>query len=336
MDAIRTEGYQMAGQPTVRYNRVLFNGPLGWALIQAEGGVEIHTVDGSSLSFIVEELVARCAVSVVIPDSVGSGFVGSLDPLLARRVETVSSLPVLRKVHALLEPVAEELPVRFLGTAVEFGAALNDKQLRGALSSLYFRLTDYLLAQHYRTQVDINLDALRNAVGTVRSYSRSPRSRAVMAALAGLLNAYTPMESGALVTTTAASGDMVRLFNELVEDAGYLQASETAHWLGLPTKAARAAFLLRRSVKAIVSRKPFSQLFTLGTRAVTAATSLPLPDSEAVAEILGTEFLPPLVSLRDAVEAALESWEGSDTPPVYPASLPPFPSSAKATRRRVP
>jgi hypothetical protein len=307
----------MAHVDATRYNRVLFCHALGWAPLP--GGLEGRCIDGSSLSFIVEELIARCAVRIVIPDStVAHHFTDTLDPLLARRVETVPSEPVLRKVHALLAPITEEFPVRFTGASVDLAPEIKDKQLRDALPTLFFLLTEYLLAQHYRTQVDVSLDTLRGAVSTVRAYSRSPGSRAVLAALAGVLSVYTELESGALIAAPAASLDMVRLFSELVEDAGYLQASETAHWLGLPAKATRAAVLLRRSVQMIAARTPFKQLLTLGTRAVTAATQVPMPDCQALVEILGTGFLPPVVSLRDALQTALRDWERAGTQPVYP------------------
>ena len=308
----------MVDSEKVQYNRVLFRGKLGW--VPRPGVVKGHCVDGSSLAFIVEELVARCAVSVVIPDdSPAALFTRSLDPLLSRRVKTVPCEPVLKKAQGLLAPVTEEYSVRFDGSG--FSSETRDKKVYEALCTMYFEFLEYLLGMEYHTQIDIRLHDLWNAVSTIRGHCRSPRSRSVLAALEGLLRVYVPIDCDALVATPAASAEMVRLFGELVEDADYLRASKTAHRLGLPKKVARSLVLLRRRVETIVKSRRFGQLFTLGTKAVTAATKVPMPDSQAAVEILAPGFLPPVVSQRDALEAGLSSWERVGSDPLYPPGL---------------
>lgn len=301
----------------IRYNRILFWGSLGWVHTPDGCG---HCVDGSSLTYIIEEMVAHCASEIIIPDNhPASLFTNTLDPLLSRRVNVVPLDPVLVKLRALLKPLIEEFSINFDGVA--FRSEVKDEEVNIALGIVCFELIQYLLGLQYRTQVDVRMGELQTAVRTVRGHSRSPKSRSVMAALEGVLNTYTPLECGVLTPSSGTPAEHIRIFKELIEDAVYRSASETAHRLGLPQRARRSAVQLRRFLERIVTNRRFKQLFTLGTKSVTAATELPMPDSEAVVNILSSGFLPPIVSLRSAFKEAINAWENSESKPIYPSRM---------------
>lgn len=87
------------------------------------------------------------------------------------------------------------------------------------------------------------------------------------------------------------------MFGQLVEDETYCYMSTSAHSLGLPSEAARALQVLRRLAEDLISRRPFKQVFRVGTRTVETVTHVPLPDSGAMAELVGAgTYLPPVVS----------------------------------------
>ncbi len=300
-----------------RFNQILFEGRLGWIPTPDGRG---HCVDGSSLPFIIEEMVAHCAVEIVISSlSPASLFTDTLDSLLSRRVKVVPFKPVLEKQQALLEPLIEEFHVKFDGPS--FSSACEDEEASHALSTIFFELFVYLTGLEYRAEVDVNIQELVNSIRLLRAYSRNPKSRAVLATLEGLFSVYEPFEFGGLIASSAGSRDIARLFNYLVEDSLYLKGSEAAHGLGISKKVIRSITLLRRYTEEIANSTRFRQLFSLGTKAVTAATKLPMPDSTAASELLSSGFLPPIVSLSNTMKAALDTWKESKSSPIYPPHI---------------
>lgn len=138
-----------------------------------------------------------------------------------------------------------------------------------------------------------------------------------MAAFQGVFATYQPAELPGLIVTADAPEELSQLLERLVEDEGYKNLSASVHTLGFPQKRDRALQLARRFAQDVLSRRMFKHLLGVGTKAVETATSVPLADSHAVAELIGTSYLPPLVSLEESLAKARRLWK-EQAPPFVP------------------
>lgn len=298
----------------INYNRILFVGSLGLR-VTPDGGTVF--ADGSSLSFIVEELIALSAVSIVIPNShPAAEFVSSLDPLIVKRVQVVDEQKNFQDLVALLGPLTEEYSVDFDGGT--FGCSAIDRVVWDGLAELYFALDMFLLAMTHRTELDISLGRLKSNVKTLRHACRNPSSRAILSSIEGVLNTYQTLNCKALYVNPHAKPQLVNVFNDLIEDSAYRNAAKQAHTLGIPAKALRALTIMGRCLEDILTRSPFKQLFNLGGRAIEASTNIPIPASDVAKELLSRGFLPPIISTQEAFKQAKRAWNDANVQPMPP------------------
>src|SRR5262245_41349357 len=101
-------------------------------------------------------------------------------------------------------------------------------------------MLDFFLAMEHNAQLDIDLASLRESCAAVRAAARNPTLRANIAAFEGLLSTYGPMEAGALQVVPTARPDLIRLFDEMVEDVAYSQFASNAARYGVREKWRRA------------------------------------------------------------------------------------------------
>jgi hypothetical protein len=58
----------------------------------------------------------------------------------------------------------------------------------------------------------------------------------------------------------------------------------------------------------IVGSRAFKPLFNMGSRTITAATQVPVPDSDAARALLTSGYLPPALVLDGAMAEAARRW----------------------------
>ena len=285
------------------YNVILIEGlPLRKV---AEGHFK---VESTLLPVVVEELISRSAINIAIRPGNASDLVDELPEVFRKRVQLVDDSLALQRAKALLNPISEEFQV-FYEYEVVVGNATLPKSLDRALARLFFQLPTYLLGMQYQLQVDIDIEEFRKAIETVRGSTRNPDGRAVLATLLGILRTYRKQDLSAITALPRAKPELVELFSRLIEDQTYLENSANAHGIGFPERLERSLVLVRRGCASIVSRKPFRQIFTLGSRAVEAAICLPVPNSEVTEQLLRRDFLPPIVELQPVIRDAIRMWE---------------------------
>ncbi len=266
-------------------------------------------VEGSLLPIVVEELVSRSAISIAIRPGNVSHFIDELPEVLKRRVQLIDDSSAFQHTKALLNPISEEFEV----VLDEHGALVGNKRLPKsldrALTYLFFELSTYLLGMQYQLQVDIDLERFQKSIKIIKDSARNPDGRAVLAALLGILRTYRKQDLAALAALPDAKSELVELFSQLIEDQTYIENCANAYGIGFPGRLKRCLVLIRRGCESIVSRKPFKQMFNLGSRAVEAATCVPMPNSEVTERLLKRDFLPPMVKIRPIITDAIKMWE---------------------------
>lgn len=292
----------------VNHNRVLLEGIFLREISFPNGG-KGAAVDGSSLWFVVEELVSFAVTDIaLIGGYPAADFVDTLPASLKRRIVIVDKKQKCRsRADAILAPMADEFQVTLRGPGIEFRRAL-DPEVQRAIAVVYFYLYTYLLGLENELQIDINLGSFKESISVLRKASRNPEFRATLAILAGVLETYSPQSITTFELRSSAPDRLVTLFQEFIADETYREMSTHTHLLGFPIHLQRSMTLLGRLAKQLVTKSPFKDLVNLSSKGISAATSLPIPTSEMYEPLLKTGYLPPIVSYGGAVQKAREAW----------------------------
>jgi len=303
-----------------RYNRVLLQ-EVGFMrpvrIKGAQGGVR----DGSALAYQIEELIALGAVEVAIQGWPSNQvFRDSLSPTLRGRVRLIDEdLQCLNRAQAVLFPIAEELSLELGFSAVSYNKKL-DSSVQSAAATLHFSLQSFLLGVEHNLQIDIDLAGMKASVDLLRRNLRSPEARAVASLLAGILATYEPATLSATVVRPMAPPQLISLFEEFVQDETYRQLSEASHDIGIPRRAKRAIVMVGRHAKKLIAKPAFREVADLSSKAITMATQVPVPDSDACNALVASGYLPPIVSLREAMDDAHSMWMTQRPEIIFPPS----------------
>jgi hypothetical protein len=234
-----------------------------------------------------------------------------LPEVFGRYVQVVDSVPARRRCFAVFGRVAEELRVELDGDerVVRGG---QDAPTMDRLMTLFDGAEMFLSGIAHQAAIDLDLARMKEAVTHVRGQLRSPEAREVLARFEGILATYEPVATPALRGSPGASADQVRAFLQLLEDREYEELSRTTLALGFPARSRRAVQLMRRRIDGLLTRAPFKQIFNLGAQSVTAATQVPVPDSEAAHALLNSGYLPPTFMIDEAMVQAARRWRDAE------------------------
>jgi len=292
-----------------RYNRIVLTQSIpGW---YSKTEDRYHGAE-HAFPFILEELIALSAVEIIIPSShQATNYISSLDPLLAKRIKVIDDTDTTRSTQGILAPIELEVPftkeLDYLAKADQDFASYYTPLLSD-ISELRSGINQYLFAVKCQAEVDIHLLNLKTVISKLRKHLKSPESRAILATLSGIFNVYNPVSCDALIVHPDGGPELIQLFEDIVRDASYREASREAKNLGVPKKLRRAHALIRRQLQKVVSRPAFRGLIDFGGRIITAATGIPVPSSDLAAQLVSSGYLPPMVDVKRAVERGRRAW----------------------------
>lgn len=290
-------------------NRILLEDVL-WAGTQSQPGTITYIRSGSSLSFLVEEFVSLAVAEIAVPEgSRASEFIYLLPDSLKRRVVVVDNLKAYTKLQAIFAPIAEEFDIEFSPDKFIFKEGLPKElsiKLPKAIMKLYLNIYRFLLGLENQLQIDIDLESSKRAIATLLRSSRNPDSRANLATFSGIFETYAPQTVDSLVLRSGAPEQLISIFQEFLEDETYKHMSVQAHYLGFPAHLRRSVVILGRLAKKLITKAPFKAIVNLSSKGISAATSLPIPDSEMYASLINTGYFPPIVSYKEAAQKAKE------------------------------
>jgi hypothetical protein len=272
-----------------------------------------YASDYSVIPFLLEEFIALGASEIVIETEETREYLSSvLPPAISKRVilDHYSSFPAVRSAMA---PITEEL-----------GCEMDQYTISGEadIESVFhvsFGLRQLLLGVEHETEVELDVARVLLSLERLSGICRSGDARSTIAVLRGIFQAYKPCTTvDAAVLNPEIADRSIRLFSEFIEDATYREMSSAAHACGIPRKAKRALELFSRAARSLASTSPFKQMLNLGSKAISTATHVPIPDSDAISSLFKKEYLPPVVDMRIPVLAAMQSWDR-----LKPSYLPP-------------
>jgi hypothetical protein len=110
----------------------------------------------------------------------------------------------------------------------------------------------------------------------------------------------------------------------LAPDADTDALHALAELIGVPARMTQAVVSLRRAAERLIRKPKFKGTLYTATTSISAATSVPLPNSDIAEQLLaGTQYLPPLLSLGASTRRAHEAWKLAE-PDFIPPSAPAF------------
>lgn len=273
--------------------------------------------DITSFEFIVEALIAHSAYQIVL-ESFGekgdSTLLDNVPQALKKRIKFIDrDTSAVELAINLFSPVFDEFSVEAQGEyALSFKSKkLPSSEVRDALATSYFSLHPFLLGLRHKLQVDIDIDRFKRALSVIRERSKNPEGRANVAVLEGILNCYSSGTIDGLKIVPGARNELVESFINFLEDSSFQELSRANFELGFPLRFRKSVVRIKQTVRKIVSSEKFRLLVAASSKAITAATRVPLPDADLAKTIVPSHYLPPVISLEPILSQARTLWERS-------------------------
>jgi hypothetical protein len=267
--------------------------------------------DPSSLAFIIEEIISFGAIEIAIPAKISLSAQGldCIHPLLRKRVKIIDKDDdIYKKASSINSPILNEF-----GFKGDFGRWHFEKSISGelkdALSHLHSSLYFFLLGLYYDLQIDFDINTIMSSILTIKKYAKDPLSRLNLSTLLGIFSSYELVEVGTIITTSNASDDLIQIFDEFVHDQQYRELSFNFHELGHPMRIKKSIHEIGQLSRILISKRSFKPLINFTAKLISAATKIPITDSELGESLLSKKYLPSVISLYVPLSQAHERWK---------------------------
>ncbi len=307
--------------PEPLYAAVLMPGMLGPRFVKAldspKGSVRVGRTpyDGSSLPFIVEELISQGAIHLAL-DSPSFYFraADALTPSFKKRVWKIDEHDKCGdRIYAFMAPILKEAQLNYSGHHT-WGSTMFSRLGKAVAELCDEHLRPFLLGIEYQLQIDINLRRIRSRLKVLNQYLSSSDSRAHLAMLNMIFGAYQRHPVNELVLKPASAQQRAEAFQRFIEDATYRQLSTEARRFGFSRLVRRAIKEFERLSEYLISSSPLRQFISMGVGAVAAVTKMPAPSEKLLASLTTEAYLPPIVSLKQPTMRATKAWRAARPP----------------------
>jgi hypothetical protein len=252
----------------------------------------------------------------------------ALNPFLQNRIKVVDTNGrVGEQARAILAPVVHGLGGQLIPTEPGTPGALSipltvEPEHSQAVGWLFPRLYDFLLGLRYGLHVDIDLEGFKGRLHLLRSVVTDSSASMTLATLHGLLSTYRAVELPGIALTSHATSEQIAFYKAFIEDSSYQELSKSAGAIGsIGLDMRHMVEMMARTARSIVQKPFFAPVSNLVTKLVSASTSTPVPDSELARSLLSRSYLPPIVSLSEAISDAHQRWLVSKEPLEITAEL---------------
>jgi hypothetical protein len=208
-----------------------------------EGLPGVHAHDGSSLPFMVEELISQGATFLAVDAT--SPYFNVLDQVpeifKQRIVKIDEDHKCTAQIKGVMAPILDETKVEFDSP---YSARFNRDSSPGAEAAAMLcmeHLRPFLLGLEYELQVEVDLEAVRRRILILDQSLSSRDARAHLAMLKQIFGAYERREVNELTFAPATPSQRAEAFLHFVEDVTYQHLSKERRLFGFPALVGRAA-----------------------------------------------------------------------------------------------
>jgi hypothetical protein len=325
----KSSGFLVPSLTLVNYPAVrtkLLPDPEGGRTAKVE--IEIHIggspgTDYQVLDFLVAQALERTVSRIVIDrdhDLYKAAIqVDKRERRLRHLVPTTAHYYEVPVVRALFGPLSEEFKVEFRlgGLSIPHDTGAVPYQLSSALMLLHRSVHRLALGMKHKVQIDIPLDATKNAARLVRLSTRNPRTSSDLATLYGILDSYETTRVEGVRFKAKGSPQLADrlqavIQERLMDDDTYWELSLCGCSLGVPRRLRPALVDFSRLSRNLLHHPCFQHLYRAGTRLLQVAlkyetgVKIPLPASHEFAELVDQQYFPAIGS--PPLAARLEDW----------------------------
>lgn len=314
------EFYEMNTTHEPLYNRVLLYESAFFRPYIAKDGLKGKFADGSSLPFLLEEIIAHSARQIAVAPTNTSSFVDALSPQWRKRVYLVDEKGKIKSsLIRLFKPIGDEFGIKFNTSGVTFKKSQVREDLKGHTFNAFQSLYPFLIGVQHQLQIDVNIDSLSRSLKEVRIALNDTETRRKLAALEGALHSYKPTIVPGLMSISPRSSDFADMIGELLDDELYCALSDAAQKIGFPDRMKKSCDNMLRKARKVVRKSIFKGVYNVGSIGITAATQIPVPKEDTVQALLGSKYLPPVIDLKSIVTRARKSWILAEPIPIPPS-----------------
>ena len=286
-----------------QFNTILLPQTALFQVTNTPDGGFTATRDSSTLVDIVEEFVALSASRIAIRStSLELAVVDSLPKQLANYVVVVDkNFMAEKETDSILQPLMDEIGAE----RDDPGHIYSDRtpeELMEPFAFLAYSLETFLIGLRNRCQIDIDIELALSATNYLRTNITSIEARANLAILEGIFSTYETVNVDGLRSVSKSKSETVNQFEQLLQDSLYQELSNNCSLRGIPPKIKNALANIRRLAARLLKQDGFNKLYTAGSKATTLATGIPMPETELAERLLESNYLPPIVDLKSAIE----------------------------------
>ena len=288
-------------------------------------GVVTQFTDGSSVPYIIGELVANGAHSIVLPRNGGiDTFRGVLPVALRQRLSTVTSPQrfnafVVRLTTSLMEEQGGSVGKVLDDVILSFHFPLNhNKRIGDATTSLSSQLPTFFLGLKSQAQVSLQLSKVQDNVDVLRDFTSSKETRATLDVLAGILSGYEASEL-VLPQLRASNEDYIDRLHQLVQTDEYIALSQAYAELGVVGRGVLIGKEIQTLAERLCNRRWARRFLRLGHYTTERFVKMKAPfagDIPAFSDLVKEKYLPPLVDMSSALLRARARWVKARPPAV--------------------
>ena len=275
--------------------------------------------DYSIASYQITELIAHGAIEVYLDDRWREDeiFDKNVAEELRKRIKFIDKDQDIRmKAVAFLKPIAESLGNEFMGAELKWYVPKIASEK--ALHSLYRDVYYLFLGLESHALIGLNLEQMIANSEFLLGKVLGSKSKQNLALLLGLLRSYEATSISSLKMISGASGELVGLFTQFVEDEAYKELSHQHYNLGIRDKIKRSKTEISRLTKKLL-KKPFAKdVVDVTSKGISVSTGVPMPSSSILDNIVFDSYLPPIGDINGCLARAWIRWANDDPEIVVP------------------
>lgn len=289
------------------YNIILLDRPPFFREIDSS----TRSRDASSFSFVIEELISYGVVDIAIPKTSLSIYALDLLPTpFKERINIIDKKnSILEKALSLSSSILNEFGLKLDGySAIRIEKKINN-ELEHALINVHSAIYPFLLGIEHRLQIELDIDSVRNSISIIRNHCKNKKLIPTLVTFLGVFSTYQKQNLDSIAMKSVAPERLTDIFGKFIDDVYYKQMSSEFRSIGFPTLLEKSKINIARISKKIFQKPLFKQFINLTTKTISAATQVPLPDSELGEALITKNYFPPTIDLSKAIDKAKKSWE---------------------------
>lgn len=266
----------------------------------------LHT--GKMLPYLLEEFISRGVFEISIIDSWRyEDIIPNLSSTFNKHLVKVDDGEKYNKIAVeIFSPFFEEYDLEGDLSVIKSKRKLSEDESKvlNTAFNIMNALPGFIFACKNKTTVHIDIYYLNKLTESLLKDIKSPEMRARLATLKGIFSSYNNTEHDSPIIYSRASEDAAKLFAEFCEDANFQAMSREIRSLGFADKLVHSIPSINKAVRELFLSKSGRKLIDYGSKTVTVATGIPIPDSSLGESLLKENYLPPVVDLRIPISRA--------------------------------